>query len=153
VEGTPPDQPQSQEVEESVGSSVDAILRTAREAAAGIVADAERRAEDTRLTVDAYAERVLREAEEEAKRVRATAQAESERRHAAAQDAAQAEAASLESGNSDLRNEADVLASRRDRILRELESIARDLEDAVAGVAPEAPSASLGEALDVRRRS
>ena len=153
MEGTPPGQPPQERVEDSVGSSVDAILGKAREAAAGIVADAERRAEDTRLTVDAYAERVLREAEEEAKRIRTTAQAESERLRATAQEAAQSEAASLESGNSDLRNETNVLASRRDRILRELESIARDLEDAIAEAAPEAPNASLGEALDVRRRS
>jgi hypothetical protein len=153
VEGRSDEQTTPQRVEDSIGSGVDAILAAAKEAAAGIVSDAERRAEETRLAVEAYAERVRVEAVEEAKRIRADAQAEGERLHAAAHDAARAEAEALTAGNSELRNEANVLASRRDRILRELESIAHDLEDAIAEVAPERPDASLGEALDVRRRS
>jgi hypothetical protein len=147
------DEAPTSRVDESIGSGVDAILAAAKEAAAGIVADAERRAEDTRLAVDAYAERVRREAETEARRIRSEAQAEGDRLKAAAEDRARAEAEALFAGNTDLRNEANVLAGRRDRIMRELESIANDLEDAIAEVAPEQPSASLGEALHVRRRS
>jgi hypothetical protein len=139
-------------VDESIGSGVDAILAAAREAAAGIVADAERSAEDTRLAVEAYAERVRREAEDEARQVRAELQAERERLVEDAREAARAEAEQLAESNAGLRSEAHVLASRRDRILRELESIAHDVDDAVAELAPE-DSRSLGEALDVRRRS
>ncbi len=142
-----------QRVEDSIGSGVDAILTAAREAAAGVVADAERRADDTRLAVEAYAERVRREAEEEANRIRTAAQAEGGRLRAAAQEAAADEAEALTAGNRELRNEANILASRRDRVLRELESIAHDLEDAMAELAPERSRGSLGEALDVRRRS
>jgi F0F1-type ATP synthase membrane subunit b/b' len=120
VEGTPQDQAAPEPVETSIGSGVDAILEAAREAAAGIVADA---------------------------------QAEGRRLHAAAEKAAHDEAGRLAAGNRDLRNEANVLAGRRDRIRRELESIAHDLEDAIAEVAPDGSGASLGEAVDVRRRS
>jgi hypothetical protein len=153
VEESPPDQTTAPPAEASVGSGVDAILDAAREAAQGIVADAERRAEETRLAIDAYAERVRWEAEEEAKRIRSAAQAEVERLRAEALEAARTEAETLAAGMGDLRNESDVLADRRDRILRELESIAHTLEDAIAEVAPEPADSSLGEALDVRRRS
>jgi hypothetical protein len=153
VEGTAPEHATPERAEDSVGSGVNAILEAARETAEKIVADAERRGEETRLAIDAYAERVRWEAEEEAKKIRTTAHAEGERLHAAAHDAARAEAEELATGLSELRNETNVLASRRDRILRELESITHVLEDAIADVAPEEAGSSLGDALDVRRRS
>jgi hypothetical protein len=153
VEGTEPQQTTPQRVEDSIGSGVDAILAAAKEAAAGIVGDAKRRADESRLAVEAYADRVRQEAEQEAKRIRTAAQAEGEHLHTAAHETAQAEAEALAAGNSELRNEANVLASRRDRILRELEALAHDVEDAITEVAPARPDSSLGEALDVRHRS
>ena len=143
MEGTPPGQPPQERVERRqrrLERGRDS-REGAREAAAGIVADAGAPCgEETRGSRSTpNAERVLREAEEEAKRIRTTAQArERATPGATAQEAAPSRerAASLESGNSDLRGaETNVLASRRDRILRELESIARDLEDAIAEAA------------------
>ena len=144
---------QPDRADDSVGASVDAILEAARAAAQGIVVDAQRGADQTQLAAETSAERLRREAEEDAAQIRAEAQADGDRLKADAQEAANAETERLAEENSELRNQAEVLESHRDRILHELESISHRLDDAIAELRPEAAHRSLGEALKIPRRS